>query len=158
MILNNSLSMYGGTFVRQTDTDTVRQMVEALTTSLYAEEIVCSMASQLHYIPETANLNGLKETHDALVPASYHRVTAVGTGNRMLQGDQSPSLWQVIEYCIREAGEMDAAARAGMNKMLAAAPQAYKGFMNQMIEWQKYKEKTFQVAKTAFENIMASSG
>ena len=134
-------------------TETVRQMVEALSNSLYAEEIVCSMASQLHYIPEMANLNGLKETHDALVPASYHRVTAVGTGNRILQGDQSLSLWQVIEYCIREAGVMDAAVRVGLNKMLAAAPYAYRGFVNQIIEWQQYKESSFQIAKTAFEQL-----
>ena len=133
--------------------DTVHQMVEALSNSLFAEEIVCSMASQLHYIPEMANVNGLKETHDALVPASYHRVTAVGTGNRILQGDQHSSLWNVIEYCIREGQEMDTAVRVGLNKMLAAAPDAYRGFVNQIIEWQKYKEQTFQMAKTAYESI-----
>ena len=136
-----------------TQTDLVRQMVEALSNSLFAEEIVCSMASQLHYIPEMANVNGLKETHDALVPASYHRVTAVGTGNRILQGDQHPSLWNVIEYCIREGQKMDAAVRVGLNKMLAAAPDTYRGFVNQIIEWQKYKEQTFQMAKTAYESI-----
>lgn len=143
--------MYGGILVRQTDT--VRQMVEALTNSLYAEKMVCSMASQLHYIPEMANVNGLKETHDALVPASYHRVTAVGTGKRILQGDQHPSLWNVIEYCIRDAEKMDAAVRMGLNKMLAAAPSAYRGFVERIIEWQKHKEQTFKIAKAAYEHI-----
>ena len=151
MISNTLLSMYGGLTMRQTDT--IRQMAEALSNSLYAEEMVCSMASQLHYIPETAQLSGLKETHDELIPASYHRVTAVGTGHRILQGDNAPTLWNVIEYCIREAQEKDAAVMVGLNKMFAAAPEAYRGFVNQIIEWQKYKERTFQIAKTAYESI-----
>ncbi|WP_069203048.1 hypothetical protein [Bacillus testis] len=134
-------------------TDTVRQMVDALANSLYAEEMVCSMASQLRYFPETAQLNGLEETHGSLVPASYHRVTAVGTGYRILQGDNAPTLWNVIEYCIREAQKMDAATRVGLNKMLAAAPETYRGFVNQIIEFQKNKENYFQMAKTAYESI-----
>lgn len=134
-------------------TDTVHQMVESLSKSLYAEEIVCSMASQLHYFPETAHLNGLKETHDALIPASYHRVTAVGTGIRMLQGDDSPTLWNVIEYCIRDAQKMDAAVRVGLNKMIAAAPEAFRDFVNRIMEWQKYKESSFLIAKAAYERI-----
>ena len=45
-----------------------------------------------------------------------------GTGNRILQGDQHLSLWNVIEYCIREGQEMDATVTVGLNKMHAAAP------------------------------------
>ncbi len=137
--------------------ETVRKMADALSNSLYAAGIVCSMASQLYYIRETADLNGLNEAHDALVPASYHRVTAFGTGNRILQGDTAPTLWNVIEYCIREAQEKDAAVRAGLNKMLAAAPDAYKGFVSTIIEWQEYTERTMQNAKTEFEKIKGAA-
>ena len=49
---------------------------------------------------------------------------------------------------------MDAAVRVGLNKMLAAAPDAYHGLVNQIIEWQKYKEQTFQMAKIAYESII----
>jgi len=51
----------------------------------------------------------------------------------------------------------DATVRVGLNKMLAAAPYAYRGFVNQIIEWQQYKERTFQSAKTAFEQLTGTT-
>jgi hypothetical protein len=60
-----------------------RQVLSLLQQSLYAEEIVCSMSTQLFHIPKTKDLKGNREMHNHLVPASYHRVTAVGSAHRL---------------------------------------------------------------------------
>jgi len=60
------------------------QILILLQRSLYAEEMVCAMSSQLFHIPQTKDLKGSSEMHNHLVPASYHRVTAVGSAHLLM--------------------------------------------------------------------------
>ncbi|MGM0943417.1 MAG: hypothetical protein ACQEWU_21140, partial [Bacillota bacterium] len=82
--------------------------------SLYAEEMVCAMSSELFHIPETKDLKGNNEMHSHLVPASYHRITAVGSSQRLTNGEQRQSIIDTLIACIINAETQDKKVREGL--------------------------------------------
>ncbi|WP_408007696.1 hypothetical protein ACJROX_23835 [Pseudalkalibacillus sp. A8] len=115
--------------------------------SLFSEEMVCSMSTQLFHIPETKDLKGNAEIHESLVPASYHRVTANGSVYRLANGEQQMSIVQTLISCIQNAQKEDRDVRNGLNIMREAAPTSYKPFIENIIRWQDYAERHLQNAK-----------
>jgi hypothetical protein len=65
------------------------------------------MSTQLFHIPATKNLKGNPEMHDHLVPASYHRVTAVGAAQRLQQGEYHDSLVKTLTSCVKNGLQED---------------------------------------------------
>ncbi len=115
--------------------------------SLFSEEMVCSMSTQLFHIPETENLQGNAEMHESLVPASYHRVTASGSAQRLANGEQEISIVQTLVGCIQNAEQRDRNVRNGLNVMREAAPNSYKPFIQNIQRWQDQAEQNLQNAK-----------
>lgn len=125
--------------------------------SLYGEQMVCSMSTQLFHIPETKNLHGNAEMHTHLVPASYHRVTATGSVQRLLNGETAPSIIETMADCIQNAEQKDRDVRAGLVIMREAAPASYKPFIETIIRWQDYAEQHLQNAKRHSMQIIGNS-
>jgi hypothetical protein len=121
--------------------------VSELSRSLYGEQMVCSMSTQLFHIPETKDLNGNAEMHTHLIPASYHRVTAIGSAQRLLNGETAPSILETMTDCIQNAEQKDRNVRAGLLIMREDAPSVYKPFVENIIRWQDYAEWHLQNAK-----------
>ena len=132
----------------------ITQLVDSLSRSLYGQQLVNSLTAQLLFITETANLNGLQETRAQLIPASYHRVTALGSALRVQRGDNAPTLFNVLENSINLAEQNDVGVRAGLDKLLAAAPPAYNEYTDSILQWQQYTENHLQDAKRALEQIV----
>lgn len=124
-----------------------QSVVSGLYRSLYDEQMVCSMSTQLFHIPETKDLNGNAEMHTHLIPASYHRVTATGSAQRLLNGETAPSILETMADCIQNAEQKDRNVRAGLLIMREAAPAAYKPFVENIIRWQTNAELHLQSAK-----------
>ncbi len=122
-------------------------VVLELRRSLFSEEMVCSMSSQLFHIPETKDLKGNAEMHESLVPASYHRVTASGSAHRLANGEQQMSIVQTLISCVQNAQEKDRDVRNGLHIMRDAAPASYKPFIENIIRWQDNAERHLQNAK-----------
>jgi hypothetical protein len=118
---------------RQADWSSVLHLLKS---SLFAEEMVCSMSTQLFHIPETSNLRGNAEMHEHLVPASYHRVTSVGSANRLTRGERDPSIVSTLTACIQNAKNRDQKVLSGLHIMKDAAPAQYKLFVENIISWQ----------------------
>ncbi|NRG48462.1 hypothetical protein [Bacillus sp. CRN 9] len=121
--------------------------------SLYAEEMVCSMSSELFHIPETKDLEGNDEMHSHLVPASYHRVTAVGSAQRLKNGEQRETIVQTMTTCIINAENQDRKVREGLNTMEQNASQEYKAFIQVIIKWQEQAESYLMQAKEAVKSM-----
>lgn len=115
--------------------------------SLYDEQMVCSMSTQLFHIPETKDLKGNAEMHTYLIPASYHRVTATGSAQRLLNGETALSIIETLTECIQNAEQKDCNVCAGLLIMREAAPAAYKPFVENIIRWQDFAELHLQNAK-----------
>ncbi|MBG9794143.1 hypothetical protein ABD76_17190 [Paenibacillus dendritiformis] len=131
--------------------------VTELYNSLYGEQMVCSISTQLFHIPETQDLEGNSEMHASLVPASYHRVTATGSAQRLLNGESAPSLVETLVACIQNAERLDREVRSGLLVMRDAAPAAYKPVIENIIRWQEHAELHLQNAKQLTnQNIGAS--
>ncbi|MFB4162229.1 hypothetical protein ACE1TI_00020 [Alteribacillus sp. JSM 102045] len=122
-------------------------VVIELNRSLFSEMMVCSMSTQLFHIPETENLQGNAEMHSHLVPASYHRVTASGSAQRLMNGENGPSLVQTLTNCIQNAEQEDRGVRRGLQVMENAAPSSYKPFIQSIILHQNEAERYLQNAK-----------
>jgi hypothetical protein len=125
--------------------------------SLYGEQMVCSMSTQLFHIPETKDLEGNTEMHTHLVPASYHRVTAAGSAQRLLNGESAPSIVETLAACIQNAEQRDRNVRAGLQVMRDTAPASYKSFIENIIRWQDYTQLHLQNAKQFTIRITGSA-
>ncbi|MFD2045381.1 hypothetical protein ACFSTA_16980 [Ornithinibacillus salinisoli] len=132
------------------------QVLSLLRQSLYAEEMVCAMSSELFHIPETQDLEGNREMHDHLVPASYHRVTAVGSSQRLVNGEQRSSIVETLVACINNAENQDTEVRAGLNTMEENASSEYKPFINMIIQWQGQAEAYLSQAKESIQTMGVS--
>lgn len=133
-----------------------QSIVTELNQSLYGELMVCSMSTQLFHIPETKDLKGNPEMHTHLVPASYHRVTATGSAQRLLNGEIAPSIVETLKDCIRNAEQQDRNVRANLIVMQDNAPVSYKPFIENILHWQDYAELHLQNAKQVVIQLTGS--
>jgi hypothetical protein len=115
------------------------------------------MSSQLFHIPETKDLKGNAEMHTHLVPASYHRVTATGSAQRLLNGESMPSIVETLVACIQNAEQKDRNVRAGLLVMKDAAPASYKPFIENIISWQNFTDFHLNNAKQLTMRITGST-
>jgi hypothetical protein len=132
-------------------------VVTELDRSLFGEQMVCSASTQLFHIPETKDLRGNAEMHTYLVPASYHRVTAAGSAQRLLYGETAASIVETLIACIQNSEQKDRNVRAGLLVMRDAAPASYKPFVENIILWQDYAELHLQNAKQLTLRITSAS-
>jgi pyrroline-5-carboxylate reductase len=134
-----------------------QSVITELNRSLYGEQMVCSMSTQLFHIPETKDLQGNAEMHIHLVPASYHRVTATGSALRLLNGESALSIVETLITCIQKTEHIDRNVHAGLLVMKGAAPASYKQFVENIIRWQEYTEFHLQNAKQFAIRITGST-
>jgi len=127
-----------------------------LNQSLHAEEMVCAMSSELFHIPKTKDLKGNREMHDHLVPASYHRVTAVGSSQRLVNGEQQQSIIETLAACIKNAKNQDNKVREGLKTMEENASPEFKPFIKVIIKWQEQAESYLNQAKKSLQTIGVS--
>jgi hypothetical protein len=130
-----------------------QSILDPLLQSLYAEEMVCSMSSELYHIPQTQNLKGNNEMHNNLVPASYHRISAVGSARRLLNGEQQQSLIDTLVACILNAEARDKKVREGLMVMEENVVPEYKQFINLIIQWQSQTEASLKQAKDSLRSM-----
>jgi hypothetical protein len=133
-----------------------QSVVTELNQSLYGELMVCSMSTQLFHIPQTKDLKGNTEMHTHLVPASYHRVTATGSAQRLLNGEIAPSIVETLRDCIQNAEQRDRNVRAGLLVMRDNAPATYKPFLENILRWLDYAELHLQNAKQVVIQLTGS--
>lgn len=130
--------------------------MKSLQQSIYAEEMVCSMSSELYHIPQTKDLKGLNEMHSHLVPASYHRVSAAGSSRRLMHGEKQQSITQTLVACILNAETQDKKVREGLQIMEENAIPEFKPFIRVIIQWQKQTEKYLKEAKESLRSMGVS--
>lgn len=128
-------------------------VLNSLLQSLHAEEMVCSMSSELYHIPQTQNLKGNNEMHNELVPASYHRISATGSARRLLNGEQQQSLIDTLVACILNAENRDKKVREGLIVMEKNAGADYKPFIKLIIQWQAQTELYLKQAKDTVRSM-----
>ncbi len=77
--------------------------------------------------------------HQHLVPASYHRVTAVGSALRLQNGEFEHSILLALKSCVSNALKEDEEVKKWLDVMYEEAPANYKTFMQQIIYMQDTK-------------------
>ncbi|PYZ96603.1 hypothetical protein CR205_12905 [Alteribacter lacisalsi] len=128
-------------------------VLELLNQSLFGEGMVCSMTTQLFYIPATAGLEGNPELHRHLIPASYHRVTAVGSVYRLQNGEFDESIIQTLISCVNKGLQEDQEVMRWLQVMRDNAPEEFESFIENIINWQQRTEQTLSAAKQLIEQM-----
>jgi hypothetical protein len=131
-------------------------ILNLLQQSLFAEEMVCAMSSELFHIPQTKNLKGNSEMHSHLVPASYHRVTSVGSSRRLVNGEQQQSIILTMVTCIVNAENQDKKVREGLMIREENASPEFKSFIRVIIQWQTQAESYLKQAKDSLRTMGVS--
>ncbi|WP_235867323.1 hypothetical protein [Priestia abyssalis] len=129
------------------------QILNLLHQSLYAEEMVCAMSTQLFHIPKTKDLKGNREMHNHLVPASYHRVTAVGSAQRLVNGEEQQSIIETMVDCIKNAENQDKKVHEGLKTMEENASPEFITFIKVIIKWQEQAESYLNQAKESLQTM-----
>jgi hypothetical protein len=122
-------------------------VIELLNQSLNAEKMVCSMSTQLFHITTTQNLRGNPEMHEHLVPASYHRVTAVGSAQRLQNGEYHDSIINTLISCVNSALREDQEVMKWLHIMRDNAPNDFKPFIQNIVSWQQQTEQSITSAQ-----------
>ncbi|MBO1514897.1 hypothetical protein [Metabacillus bambusae] len=117
-------------------------VLEYLNYSLNGEQMVCSMTTQLFHITLTKNLKGNAEMHNHLVPASYHRVTALGCAKRLQSGEYHESIIKALVACVNNGLKQDKEVKKWLRVMRENAPSEYIEFMDSVISWQQQTEQS----------------
>ncbi|MBB6451729.1 hypothetical protein HNQ94_000150 [Salirhabdus euzebyi] len=128
-------------------------VLNLLQQSLFAEKMVCAMSSELFHIPATKDLEGNRQMHDHLVPASYHLLTATGSAQRLINGEDRQSIIDTLVACINNAQDQNKKVRVGLSTMLENASQEYKPFIDLIIKWQNQKEAYLSQAKDTVRSM-----
>jgi hypothetical protein len=115
--------------------------------SLYAEQMVCALSSELFHIDETKDLKGNGKMHQHLVPASYHRVTACGSAIRILQGDKEDTVIKTLTSCIDNAQRQDKGVVDGLEIMSNNVSRKYRRRIREIVQWQKAAEHYLKLAE-----------
>jgi hypothetical protein len=117
-------------------------VLELLQQSLNGEQMVCSMSTQLFHITATQELQGNSQMHDHLVPASYHRVTAVGSAQRLQDGEYHDSIIKTLISCVKKGLKEDQEITKWLHVMRDNAPSEFKPFIENIISWQQQTEQS----------------
>lgn len=115
-------------------------VLHLLQQSMFAEQMVCSMSTQLFHIPQTRDLKGNREMHEHLVPASYHRVTAIGSAGRLANGQYHESIVMTLMACVENANKEDQQVMKWLFEMKNSAPTSFQPFIQEIIQWQEQTE------------------
>ncbi len=121
-------------------------VLELLNQSLQGEKMVCSLSTQLFHISATEDLEGNPEMHEHLVPASYHRVTAVGSAQRLQNGEYHDSIINTLISCVNSGLREDQEVMKWLQIMLDNAPDGFESFIQNIINWQQQTEQSLSSA------------
>lgn len=115
--------------------------------SQYAEQMVCSMSTQLFHIPETEDLKGNRQMHEHLIHASYHRTTAIGSADRLLRSRWNESIVATLASCIANGLSRDKKVHHWLLVMKNAADAKTKPFIEHILQWQNKAEYELKKAR-----------
>ncbi len=115
--------------------------------------MVCAMSSELYHIPQAKDIKGNNEMHNHLVPASYHRVTAVGSAQRLATGEQRQSIIDTMTACIKNAEKQDVSVKKWLGVMEGNAGSEFKPFIQMIIRWQNQTEFYLNQTKSELKKM-----
>ncbi|SIR86556.1 hypothetical protein SAMN05878482_106267 [Peribacillus simplex] len=80
--------------------------------------------------------------HNHLIPASYHRVTALGCAKRLQSGEYHESIIKALVACVNNGLKQDKEVTKWLRVMRENAPSEFKEFMDTVIDWQQKTEES----------------
>lgn len=97
------------TYLLQPAMTGIKQVLELMQTSLNALELQTSYSTQMLFIDETKDLSPLKDVRKQNHKASFHRMNAIGSLYRLVDGDLGHQVIGIILKSMMDARKADQA-------------------------------------------------
>ena len=91
--------------------------------SVHAEQVFCSLVSEMKYMPQFQSQPALAELHKENYETSYHRNTAVGNLSRLQAGEAHDLPVLMTIECLVETARHDRLGEKALAAIRAAAPE-----------------------------------
>jgi hypothetical protein len=103
---------------------TFSRVLQHVEMSIHAEQVFCSIVTEMKYMPGFQNDPGLKTVHEQNYETSYHRNTAAGNLRRLVAhgGPSKEQLILMTVECFLEAHDHDKRAETALQTLSASSP------------------------------------
>lgn len=134
---------------------TWQRLAEFMKGSIEAEQVFCSLVTEMGYQPQFRGNSALAIVHRENYETSYHRNTAAGNLERLLQGDTSNEMLVLLTVeCFIEARQHDGTAEMALMQIKAVS-QEDSGWLEAARFWH---QKRRQYLDSATEVLYTSIG
>ncbi len=122
--------------------------------SIKAEQMFCSIATQMTFLPQFRYQAELKNVHRENYETSYHRNTAAGNLRRLLTGEFDEMLVLMTVECLIESRKHDKIAETSLGKIVVTDPENSKWVVTAE-KWHRLRKRHL---KYAAESLRAMIG
>ncbi|WAH37820.1 hypothetical protein [Alicyclobacillus dauci] len=131
------------------------EVLHYLNLSIRAEQIFCSIVTQMLYIPQFQNQTSLKTVHRENYQTSYHRNTAAGNLIRLEGGDAQKILVLMTIECFVEVRKHDKVAEAGLRQITASSAED-KSLLAVAFEWHSMRKRYLRAAARTLRSTVGA--
>ena len=124
--------------------------------SIAAEEIICSIGSQMIWIPATQSLSGLSEVNQENCKTSLHRITAAGCLKRMAQGDWHETLLAILVHSLYNARQHDQLRRGHTQRCWQSASSSLRPSIENWMSWLRLAEDHLQQTMVLAQQLVGT--
>lgn len=122
-------------------TNEFAQVLHPTKSSIYAEQVFCSIVTQMKFIPQFSNQPVLKTVHAENYQTSYHRNTAAGNLHRLLEVNHSDEILILMTVeCFAESHQHDKTAESALLKITTTNPGDAK-WLESAIYWHNQRKR-----------------
>lgn len=104
------------------------QVYRRICASIHAEQVFCSITTEMKYMPEFMNIPELATVHRENYETSYHKNTAAGNLLRLMMGAKTPEQEKLLVLmtveCLIEATHHHATAEQALTSMNASSGES----------------------------------
>jgi len=124
-----------------------------LMSSIKAEQVFCSVVTQMKFLPQFADDPNLRTVHRENYETSYHRNTAAGNLRRLLRGEVDEMLVLMTVECFIEAQEHDKKSETALRQIRSSSTEDEK-WLSSARYWHTLRKKHLKAARTALYHII----
>lgn len=124
-----------------------------LESSIKAEQIFCSIVTEMTFLPQMKDSAGLKTVHKENYETSYHRNTGAGNLQRLIDGQADELLILMTVECLIETHQHDKTAEKALEK-IEVSDEGVKSWVEAAKQWHTRRKQALRQAAKSLHAII----
>ena len=130
-----------------------RTAFKHLKASIEAEQVFCSIVTEMKFMPQFADDPNLRTVHRENYETSYHRNTAAGNLRRLLRGETAEMLILMTVECFIESREHDRKSGEALDGIQSTGPHDEK-WLESAKYWHAKRKQQLKHARNVLYNMI----